>query len=114
LDKTKNIGSDNLAKIFTVYKDLSKDWLIMDEGEMIIKSNEPWNYHLFKETFPVQEPKGEYNLQEDKCTSCKEKDKTILAQQVTIEALQQTSKVQNELIDDLKEKISALSSKSEQ
>lgn len=109
LDKTKNIGSDNLAKIFSIYKDLNRDWLLMDEGDMIVQPQTPYPQNI--KVNSVHEANVDYNLQHKECTSCMEKDKTIRTQQITIEALQQTSKAQSDLIENLKQKINELSSK---
>lgn len=66
LDKNVNISSNNLKIIISVFEDLSLDWLITGQGNMLRNDCTP--------TPTAQE-----------CLLCQEKDKLIQALQTTVD-----------------------------
>lgn len=130
LDKTNNIGSDKLKIIISTYLDLNLVWVITGVGEMLHKNDRRDNNdlipnvhsNLYKENvkenvkkhvkvFPnvqdklcINEPEEQYVIS---CKSCAEKEQIINALQTALNSQNQTIQVQTQLIEQLRQQISA-------
>ena len=78
LDTKGAITSDKLALILENFKNLNLDWLILDEGDMVIP-----------EVSDVNEPRGVYGVEEE-CKKCDSLHHIIDKQQDHIDSLKGT------------------------
>lgn len=62
------IGGSQIAKILSVYPEISSEWILTGNGEMLKNSNE------VEINSTAKEPEAKYTT----CASCKSKDKLII------------------------------------
>lgn len=86
LTRGKNIGSNYLVRIKENYIDLNMDWLLYDEGEMIL----PEEYKSKTSHTIANERENSY---ENECKNCDRLEELLEAKEQSISFLQDTIKV---------------------
>ncbi|NKI28233.1 hypothetical protein HCG49_16895 [Arenibacter sp. 6A1] len=86
LRRGKNIGSGYLKTIKTNYPDFNINWLLFDEGEMIIKPSMPL----------MQEPQSEQKVAN--CINCKNLERLLESKEELLRSKDETISALNKLL----------------